>query len=252
VRLTVDRLSVSYAGMGGHPPIPVLGPLSLQIESGAFVALLGPSGCGKSTLIRVIAGLQPPTHGTVWVGDERVSGPHPSVGIMFQDANLLPWRSVIDNVGLPLELRGQPAHERRKKAEHMLERMGLLDFATVYPAALSGGMAQRVALGRALMTQPQVLLLDEPFGALDALTRETISLDVRSVWEQHRHTLLMVTHDIHEAVLLAQRVIVLSRRPGRINADIDIDLPEPRMPDMVYTPTFARLAHSVRRAIDNA
>ena len=251
MRLTVDRLGVSY-GMGAGAPVPVLGPLSLQVESGSFVALLGPSGCGKSTLIRVIAGLQPPTHGAVLVDDERITGPHPRVGLMFQDANLLPWRTVIDNISLPLELRGLPAHERRKEAERMLERMGLADFAGSYPAALSGGMGQRVALGRALMTQPQILLLDEPFGALDALTRETISLDVRRVWEQHRYTLLMVTHDIHEAVLLAQRVIVLSRRPGRITADIEIDLPEPRTPDMVYTSAFARLAHSVRRAIDSA
>lgn len=175
MRLTVDRLGVSY-GMGAGAPVPVLGPLSLQIESGSFVALLGPSGCGKSTLIRVIAGLQPPTHGAVWVEDERITGPHPRVGLMFQDANLLPWRTVIDNVSLPLELRGLPAYERRKEAERMLERMGLADFAGSYPAALSGGMGQRVALGRALMTQPQILLLDEPFGALDALTRETISL----------------------------------------------------------------------------
>jgi len=252
VRISVDRLSFTYAGTEGLAPVPVLGPLSLEVESGSFVALLGPSGCGKSTLIRIIAGLRLPTHGSVCVDDERILGPHPSVGVMFQDANLLPWRRVIDNVALPLELQGQPVQRRREAAAQMLHRMGLSDFAQAYPAALSGGMAQRAALGRALMTQPRVLLLDEPFGALDALTREKISLDVRQVWQQQRHTLLMVTHDIHEAVLLSQRVIVMSRRPGRIIADIVVDLPEPRTPAAVYTPAFARLAHQVREAIDSA
>lgn len=250
--LRVDRVSVAYVGAGGGLPVPVLGPVTLEVEDGSLVALLGSSGCGKSTLIRVIAGLQAPTHGQVYLGADRIVGPHPSIGVMFQDASLLPWRSVLDNVALPLELRGQPRATRRKEAMHMLERMGLLDFAEAYPAALSGGMAQRAALGRALMTQPRVLLLDEPFGALDALTRETISLDVRRHWEQQRQTLLMVTHDIHEAVLLAQRAVVLSRRPGRVIADIPIDLPEPRTPDMVYTSAFARLAHALRRAIDAA
>lgn len=252
MNLRVEHVSVVYAGAGGKPPVPVLGPIRLEVESGSLVALLGPSGCGKSTLMRVIAGLQAPTQGHVYIGDDKVSGPHASVGVMFQDASLLPWRSVLDNVALPLELRGQSQPARRKAATHMLERMGLLDFAHVYPAALSGGMAQRTALGRALITEPRVLLLDEPFGALDALTRETISLDVRRQWQQQRQTLLMVTHDIHEAVLMAQRVIVLSRRPGRIIADIEVNLPEHRTPDTVYTPDFARLAHAVRRAIDAA
>lgn len=251
MRLELDRLSVVFRSAGGDR-IPALGPVSLTVTSGEFVALLGPSGCGKSTLIRVVAGLQSPTTGQALLDGDVITQPSERVGMMFQEPNLLPWRRVRDNMALPLELAGIQPAVRAKQAQQMLTRMGLNEFADAYPATLSGGMAQRVALGRVLMRQPRVLLLDEPFGALDALTRERISLDVREVWQQQQQTLLMVTHDINEAVMLAQRILVFSQRPGQIIGDIAVDLPPERTPELVYTPAFAAIAHRVRTMIEAA
>ncbi|RMF76194.1 MAG: ABC transporter ATP-binding protein, partial [Chloroflexi bacterium] len=243
----MDHLSVKYTGPDGEF-FPALGPLSLTIYAGEFVCLVGPSGCGKSTLIRVIAGLQAQTEGSVLLDGMPVEEPSPRIGLMFQDANLMPWRTVRDNIGLPLELAGVNKQERYQIVHDMLPALALEDFADAYPGELSGGMAQRVALGRVLIQKPDVLLLDEPMGALDALTREKISIDLLRVWRQEKQTVLMVTHDINEAVLLADRVLVMSRRPGRIIADIPVLLPRPRSLEDTYHDAFGQVAKDVRAA----
>jgi NitT/TauT family transport system ATP-binding protein len=228
----------------------VLGPITLDIESGTFVTLVGPSGCGKTTLIRVLAGLQAPTRGEALLDGGYIIEPSKRVGLMFQDANLMPWRTVQDNIALPLELAGQARRDRYAAVHNLLPTLGLDDFALAYPVELSGGMAQRAALGRVLIQHPGLLLLDEPFGALDALTREQISIDLLRMWSQERPTVLMVTHDINEAVLLADRVLVMSPRPGQIALDIPVGLPRPRHLDYIYSDAFATIAQQVRAAIN--
>ena len=250
-QLTAQQISVTFKTPEGES-LPALGPLSFEIAPGVFVALLGPSGCGKTTLVRVFAGLQLPTHGAAYIDDQVIAGPSPRIGLMFQDANLLPWRTVLENIALPLELAGVAKTERHQAAADLIPVLGLEDFEQTYPAELSGGMAQRVALGRVLIQQPDVLLLDEPLGALDALTREKVSLDLLQMWSQRRQTVLMVTHDINEAVLMADRVLVMSQRPGHIVADIPVNLPRPRQVEQVYLLEFAKIAKQTRAAIDRA
>jgi NitT/TauT family transport system ATP-binding protein len=223
--------------------------LTLDIASGTFVTLVGPSGCGKSTLIRVLAGLHSPTRGDAILDDRPITEPPERVGLMFQDANLMPWRTVQDNIALPLELAGQARRDRYAAVHDLLPTLGLADFAQAYPGELSGGMAQRAALGRVLIQSPGLLLLDEPFGALDALTREQISFDLLRMWSRERPTVLMVTHDINEAVLLADRVLVMSPRPGQIALDVPVGLPRPRHLDYIYSDAFATIAQQVRAAI---
>jgi NitT/TauT family transport system ATP-binding protein len=252
MKLSVKNVSVVFPASGGGAPLPALGPVSCEIESNQFVSLIGPSGCGKSTLIRAIAGLQPPNQGAVYLEDQKINAPSRRVGLMFQDANLMPWRTVRDNIALPLELAGVAQETRRESAAALLDMLGLHDFANAYPGALSGGMAQRVALGRVLASQPDVMLLDEPFGALDALTREQVSFDLLNVWRQTKQTLLMVTHNLQEAVLLSDRVMVMSHRPGRIIADITVPLPRPRQFSDIYTPEFVETARLVRQLLSEA
>ena len=248
----VRDLAVEFDGPE-HEQMAALGPISLQISPGEFVCVVGPSGCGKSTLIRVIAGLLAPTQGSVLINDEVVNEtPSPLVGMMFQDANLMPWRTVIDNIALPLELHGIGKGERYQKVNQLLPVLGLEGFSNAHPGELSGGMAQRTALGRVLVQNPALLLLDEPFGALDALTREQVSRDLLRIWWERKQTVLMVTHDIHEAVFLSDRVIVMSHRPGRIVADISIDLARPRSIDATYDAAFAACVREVRKAIESA
>jgi NitT/TauT family transport system ATP-binding protein len=229
-----------------------LGPISFTIVPGQLIALVGPSGCGKSTLIRAFAGLEPPTSGRVLIDDQPIVKPSPRIRLMFQSANLMPWRTVQDNIALPLELEGMGKADRYQRVAQLLPMLGLEGFETTRPHALSGGMAQRVALGRVLIQEPDVLLLDEPFGALDALTRETISMDLLAMLRQTRRTVIMVTHDINEAVLLADRVLVMSQRPGRLVTDVIITLPRPRHLAQMYQPAFAELAQTVRAGIDKA
>ncbi len=231
--------------------LPALGPISLDVLPGEFLCIVGPSGCGKSTLIRALAGLQGATSGSVAGDGAPITAPLSKLAIMFQDANLMPWRTVIDNIALPLELAGVDKARRREVVYELLPQLHLQDFAWSYPAELSGGMAQRVALGRVIVQGPRALLLDEPFGALDAMTREKISLELLDLWRKHRQTVVMVTHDINEAVLLADRVVVMSSRPGKLVADIAIELERPRVIDMIYRETFLRLARRVRAAIDS-
>ncbi|MCC6892533.1 MAG: ABC transporter ATP-binding protein [Anaerolineae bacterium] len=247
--LSARDLLLDYRAADGGV-LSALGPLSFQVAPGSFVCLLGPSGGGKSTLIRILAGLLPPTAGQVYLDDVRIAKPSNRVGLMFQDANLMPWRTVIDNIALSLELAGVDKKSRLQKAVSLLPALGLgAEFAHAYPAELSGGMAQRVALGRVLIQRPDVLLLDEPFGALDAFTREQISLDLMQMWSNLRPTVVMVTHNIDEAILLADRVLILSARPGRIIADIPITLPRPRRIEDSYRAEFGQLAAQIRRAL---
>jgi NitT/TauT family transport system ATP-binding protein len=251
MQLRIRDLAVDFSAPEGGI-LPALGPLSFDVEDRQFVCILGPSGCGKSTLIRVVAGLQKATEGSIWAGNTAITDPLPDIAIMFQNANLMPWRTVRDNIALPLELAGVAPTQRYQVVQSLLPQLNLEGFEMAYPGELSGGMEQRVALGRVIVQDPQVLLLDEPFGALDALTREKISIDLLRVWQQSKQTVLMVTHDINESVLLADRIIVLSKRPGMIVADIEVNLPRPRIMDIVYSDAFTRLARRVRDAIDTA
>lgn len=249
--LSAHQVSVNFAGPNGGD-LPALGPVSFEVQAGQFVSLIGPSGCGKSTLVRVFAGLQQPSQGRVTIDGLPVEGPSPLVGMMFQQANLMPWRTVVDNVALPLELAGVPQPDRQRQAIDVLNGLGLTGFENAYPGELSGGMAQRVALGRVLVQRPAALLLDEPFGALDALSRERIGQDLMRMWSKQRQTVIMVTHDIQEAVLLSDRVLVFSRRPGRISADIPVDLMRPRQPEDAFDAGFAAVARQIRETINRA
>jgi NitT/TauT family transport system ATP-binding protein len=251
LRIAVRNLTAEYDAPDGAT-FAALGPVTFNIEPGTFVCLVGPSGCGKSTLIRILAGLQPPTRGEALMDDKRITEPPHRVRAMFQEANLMPWRTALDNIALPLELAGVGKEERYQTVYNLLPMLGLEGFARAYPGELSGGMAQRTALGRLLIQQPDVLLLDEPFGALDALTREQLSADLLNIWARDRQTVLMVTHDIHDAVWLADRVFVMSRRPGRIIADISVPLARPRQLEERYGTVFNNTARLVREAINRA
>jgi NitT/TauT family transport system ATP-binding protein len=222
-----------------------LDKVSLTVEPGEFVALVGPSGCGKSTLLRMIDGLSKINGGTIEVGGNRVSRPGPDRAFVFQSDALLPWRSVEDNVALGLELRRVPKKEARAEVTRLLEMVGLSDFRKRYPHELSGGMRQRVNMIRALAVDPQVLLMDEPFSALDAQTRELMQAEVTRLWAASKKTVLFVTHSIEEAVFLADRVLVMSSRPGRIRAEFRISLERPRDVGIQRTPEFSEIARQI-------
>lgn len=219
--------------------------VSLTVEPGEFVALVGPSGCGKSTLLRMIDGLSRISGGTIEVGGNRVTGPGPDRAFVFQSDSLLPWRSIEDNVALGLELRHAPKRQARAEVERLLEMVGLSDFRARYPHELSGGMRQRVNMIRALAVDPQVLLMDEPFSALDAQTRELMQAEVTRLWAASRKTVLFVTHSIEEAVFLADRVLVMSSRPGRIRSEFSIPIPRPRHVGIQRTPEFSEIARQI-------
>ncbi len=235
---------VVAAGLNKHFPsgVQALHGLDLEISRGQFVSIVGPSGCGKSTFLRLVAGLDAPTSGEL-----RVEGHDPlGLAFVFQDATLLPWRSVTHNITLPLELRHEDASER---VAQTLELVGLTDFAAAYPAQLSGGMRMRVSIARALVTRPQILLLDEPFGALDEITRQRLNEELLRLWQEDHWTSLFVTHNVSEAVFLSQRVLVMSARPGRILADIPIPFPYPRSPYLRSAPEFIRIANGISRQL---
>ena len=231
--------------------LTVLQDVSLQIDEGAFVALVGPSGVGKSTLLRILGGLLKPTVGKVEVTNGHGNG-NGRVGIVFQKDNLMPWRTAYQNVQLPLEIDGEHGEEAKQKVYDMLKLVGLQGFEQSFPQQLSGGMAQRVAIARALVHKPSLLLLDEPFGSLDALTRERLGLELLRIRQIMPVTVLLVTHSINEAVLLADKVLVMGGRPATITHQIESCLPRPRQLDMQGTPVFQQCATTVRQAIELA
>jgi NitT/TauT family transport system ATP-binding protein len=242
--LVADQLNVVFPD-GLH----ALEHVSFQVQRQEFVCLVGPSGCGKTTLLRLLGGLLPPTTGQVLFEGRPLTHPRRRIGVVFQKANLMPWRTVLANVTLPLELQGVGAAEAHRRARDLIELVGLKGFEHALPRGLSGGMEQRVAIARVLIHNPDVLLLDEPFGALDALTREQMGAELLRIWEAHKTTVVMVTHSIPEALLLADRVLVFSPRPGQIRDSLDVPLPRPRRMDMEYGPEFGALAAQVRQAI---
>jgi NitT/TauT family transport system ATP-binding protein len=227
VGATIGVRDVSHRFDLDGKTLPVLNRVSLRIEPGQLVSLLGPSGCGKSTLLRLVAGLETPTLGTITADGVPITRPDPSRVVMFQDPTLYPWRTVKANASLGLEARGL-LRRQGHRVDEALQLVGLTQFATAYPHQLSGGMAQRVSLARALVNDPRLLLLDEPLGKLDSLTRMTMQQELVSLWQRTGFTSLLVTHDVEEALFMSNRVIVLSDRPATIKADIAIDLPFPR------------------------
>jgi NitT/TauT family transport system ATP-binding protein len=225
--------------------VRALDDVTVEIADADFVCIVGASGCGKSTLLNIMAGLIRPTAGTVEVGERPVEGPGVDRGMVFQSYTLFPWLRVRENVEFGPALKGVPKTERRRTADRLLEEMGLVEFAGAYPRELSGGMKQRVAIARALANDPEVLLMDEPFGALDALTRAGAQRFLTEIWEQHRRTIAFVTHDIDEAIYLGDTVYVMSRRPGRIREVVPVDISRPRSLDDIGTPRFAELKHHI-------
>ncbi len=245
--LRVKNLSVTFPdGNGG---LQALQNVTFSVQRQEFVCVLGPSGSGKSTLLRVLAGLLKPTRGEVLYENIPEERARPTVGLVFQQANLMPWRTALQNITLPLELQGIPPEQAAAPARDLIVQMGLQGFEDTWPRDLSGGMAQRVAIARSLIQDPDLMLLDEPFGALDALTREHMGAELLQLWQNRRKTMIMVTHSISEALLLADRVLVLSPRPGTVILDLDVDLPRPRSEDARYTPEFGVLARQLRAAI---
>ena len=226
--------------------VHALNKVNLTIADGEFVCVVGPSGCGKSTLLRMLAGLDTYDRGQLTLDGQSVSGPSGKVGVVFQAANLLPWLTVRENVRLPLRVGGR--HEPAdKRIDDLLGIAGLQDFGGRYPYELSGGMQQRAGICRALARDPQILLMDEPFGALDALTRERMNMELQRIWQAHRKTIMLITHSISEAIFLGDRVVVMSARPGRILADLTVPIPRPRSFDTIVShPSYAKLASEIR------
>lgn len=241
--LEVRNLSITFPGENGG--LQALLELSFSVCEQEFVCILGPSGSGKSTLLRVLSGLLPPSRGEIRYAGRR----SPRIGYVFQQANLMPWRTAIENITLPLEMQGVPAVDARRQAQALIELTGLKGFEEAWPRDLSGGMAQRVAIARALIQDPDLLLLDEPFGALDALTRERMGAELLNIWQVERKTVLMVTHSISEALLLSDRVLVFTPRPGRLALDYPVELPRPRRDEMRYSAKFGEMARQLKAAI---
>lgn len=246
--IELDRVRKTYSTRRGEL-VAALDDIDLEVRENEFMTLVGPSGCGKSTLLKLIAGLVPVTEGTIRVRGNIVSGAFPDVGFVFQNPVLLPWRSVLDNIMFSIEMLGLNRTDYKERAYELLSVSGLMGFETKYPHELSGGMQQRVAICRALIHDPSLLLMDEPFGALDAMTREEMGFELRHIWEERRKTILFVTHSISEAVFLAERVVVMTPRPGRIARIIAIDLPQKRSFEVESSDRFDSYCQEVRGLI---
>ena len=245
--LEVKDLGVTYTD--GKGILQALNEINFSVDREQFICVVGPSGSGKSTLIRVLAGLLEPTTGEVLLDGSRVIKPRRGVGIVFQKANLMPWRSVLKNITLPLEINQVPSREAEERARELINLVGLDGFEDWLPQDLSGGMLQRVAIARSLIQNPDLLLLDEPFGALDALTREKMGAELLRIWRVTKKTVIMITHDISEAVFLADRVLAVSPQPGNIRLDLSIDLKRPRQEEDRFSTEFVNLMQQLRQAI---
>jgi NitT/TauT family transport system ATP-binding protein len=243
--IVIRGLSKSFATLQGER-IDALVDIDVGIAAGSFATIVGPSGCGKSTLLRLLAGLISATAGRVEITGEVVSGPRKDIGMVFQSSILLPWRTVLDNVMLPAEILGIPRERARERAHELLRMVHLEGFDNKYPQELSGGMQQRASIARALLHDPAILLMDEPFGALDAMTREQMNLELQRIWQASGKTVILVTHSIPEAVFLGDQVLVMTPRPGRLAATIPVALPRPRELDGMATPTFGELTREIR------
>jgi NitT/TauT family transport system ATP-binding protein len=241
--LSARNVSMVFETRSGE--LRALDDVTIEIPDSHFACIVGASGCGKSTLLNIMAGLVRPTAGTIEVGGEPIEGPGADRGMVFQSYTLYPWLRVRENVEFGPALKGVPKEERRRISAQLIEEMGLTEFARAYPKELSGGMKQRVAIARALANEPKVLLMDEPFGALDALTRASAQRFLTDIWEQHRRTIAFVTHDIDEAIYLGDTVFVMSRRPGRIQEVVEVDIPRPRSLEDIGTARFAQLKHHI-------
>ena len=246
--LSVKNLSVHFPESNGGSSdgrLHALDNISFEVQPREFICFLGPSGSGKTTVLRILANLLQPTSGHV-----QFQRTHPKIGMVFQKDSLMPWRSVLDNIKLPLEVEGVDEVNARERALDLIELVGLQGFEDSWPRDLSGGMAQRVGIARALIHEPDLLLLDEPFASLDAINREKMWTELSRIWEMKQKTVIMVTHSINESLFLADRVLVLTQRPGQIKMDMKVDLPRPRGDDIRYTPRFGKLAKKLRDAIE--
>ena len=236
--LTAEDVAVRFETAEG--PVTAVDNVSFRVRQGEFLSIIGPSGCGKSTLFNVIGGLLAQHAGTVRVGGETISGPHKSIGMVFQEESTFPWRNVVDNVAFPLELTGMPKAKRLERARHFIKMVGLDGFENCHPGELSGGMRQRVSLARTLASEPKILLMDEPFAALDEQTRLLLGDKVLQIQQHLKQTTLLITHNITEAVQMSDRILVMTYRPGKVKRIIDIDLPRPRTSDIVGSEEFGR------------
>lgn len=250
--IKIENLSMVYPGQNGGQPVTALKDVNLDIKQGEFISLLGPSGCGKTTLLRIIADLLQPSNGTVTVGGEmpREVRLKKKYGIVFQNPVLYDWRTVRRNICMPMELMGMKKTERTSKVSKMLDLVELSDFGKRYPYELSGGMQQRVGIARALAINPEILLMDEPFSALDEFTREKLHVDLLNIWRKTSKTIVFVTHNISEAVFLSDRVVVLSPHPGRVSAVIDINIPRPRNMESKQTQQFYDYITKIRNSFE--
>ena len=236
--LTAEDVAIRFETAEG--PVTAVDNVSFRVRQGEFLSIIGPSGCGKSTLFNVIGGLLAQHAGTVRVGGETICGPHKSIGMVFQEESTFPWRNVVDNVAFPLELTGMPKAKRLERARHFIKMVGLGGFENRYPGELSGGMRQRVSLARTLASEPKILLMDEPFAALDEQTRLLLGDKVLQIQQHLKQTTLLITHNITEAVQMSDRVLVMTYRPGKVKRIVDIDLPRPRTSDIVGSEEFGR------------
>ena len=249
-KMQADHLHKRFENRGTSQSIEVLRDISLSVAPGEFLTIVGPSGCGKTTLLRIFAGLIPASAGEVLHDGRPITCPSPSVGFVFQSDNLMPWRTVWDNIGLGPELRGEPRKSYAPRIQHLLELVGLTGFTRYYPHQLSGGMRQRVNLARALAIEPDVLLMDEPFASLDAQTREIMQDELLRIWRATRNTVVFITHQIDEALFLADRLLILGARPGHVQEVLNVDFARPRSLELKRSPGFGALADHVWHAIE--